>query len=103
MWDELATAAAEVQDEAAAVTALGVVVLALESAAGGPRWRVDDEPLIVLQRRFGHAQRRLDSTALSVPQLEGHLIALRHAAVRAERPVDAVAAHNAVRAVTAPC
>ena len=38
-WDELAATAAAVQDEEAAVAALGVVVLALESAAGAPRWR----------------------------------------------------------------
>lgn len=102
-WDELAAAAAAVEDEAAAVTALGVVVLALESAAGLPRWGLDDEPLVVLQRRFGHAQLRLDLTALSVAQLEKHLIALCGAAGQAGQPVAAVVAQAAVRAVPAPC
>lgn len=101
-WDELAAAAAAVEDEAAAVTALGVVVLALESAAGSPRWGVDDEPLVVLQRRFGHAQLRLDLTVLSVAELEKHLIALCGAG-QAGQPVAAVVAHAAVRAVPAPC
>lgn len=103
MWDELAAAAAAVQDGTQAVTALGGVVLALEAAAGAPRWRVDDEPLIVLQRRFGHAQRRLDITTLSIAQLQEHLIALRGAAGRVEQPVTAVVAHAAVRTVPAAC
>lgn len=102
-WDELAAAAAAVEDEAAAVTALGVVVLALESATGAPHWRVDDEPLVVLQRRFGHAQRRLDTTVLSVAQLQEHLITLCGAGGRAGQPGAAVVAHTAVRAVPASC
>ena len=103
MWDELAATAAAVQDEEAAVAALGVVVLALESAAGAPRWRVEDEPLIVLQRRFAHAQRRLEVPVLSVAQLEEHLITLGGAARRAGQPVSKVMSHAAVRAMPAPC
>ena len=103
-WDELAAAAAAVRDEdAGAVTALGIVVQDLESAAGAPRWPVDHEPLIVLQRRFAHAQRRLDVTVLNVPRLQEHLSALRGATVGPGQPVTAVVAHAAVRAAPVPC
>lgn len=100
-WDELAAAAAAVED-AAAVTALRGVVAALESAAGAPRWSLDDEPLVVLQRRFASGQRRLVGTGSSVEELERHLVALCGAARPAGRPVEAVPA-GAVRAVPARC
>ena len=54
MWDELAATAAAVQDEEAAVTALGVVVLALESAAVTP----EDARRMAVQAEVGELVER---------------------------------------------
>jgi len=72
--DDLVGAAAGLRDDVCSRTALASVVRALELAAGRPLGATDDEPLAVLQRRFG----RLDlDRVLSPTQARDHLAVLR--------------------------
>jgi len=68
--DELAHAAAAVDPGHHAVSGLASVVLAIERAAGVSLGPADDEPLIVLQRRFGRAHRSLAPTSIGTAELE---------------------------------
>jgi hypothetical protein len=72
--DELADAVA---NERCSVVALATVVLALEESAGAPLGETGTEPLIVLQRRFARAHRRLRDGAISSGEVLGHLTALQ--------------------------
>lgn len=76
-WTELAAAAADAEDDAPALAALSSVVRALERAAGASLGPTDDEGLVVLQRRFGRAHRRLDPATVSLDPVQQHLAALR--------------------------
>jgi hypothetical protein len=78
-WEDLARAAADVEDDAPALAALTGVVLALEQAADASLGAADGERLVVLQRRFARAH-RLGAATVGPDQVQQHLSALRWAA-----------------------